>query len=345
MGPTLVLCDRPSRQQDQHHDLLATDPRRRDLRHRDRPVPRRAGRTARRRRARLRPAAADDRVAVRDGLDHPQPRQPRPGRGEAAGPAGRGDDRRPVGRRPRLRVPGPAGVPPGRERVVLQRRAGRDRRALQFHRSLHSIQSLQLAGQQRRPGGGPLRGAPGRGAHRHRAQGGAPRRARRRQRDHFARNALRQPADAVRDLCAGRERRRHPAGRRPPAHRGLPDCLHRDGAAGCAVGAAGAGRGADADSVSGGARPDPRCPDHRLQCRRSLHRAAEPDRGVQDAAGASRRHRRSDDRAARRDRAGVVQLSAHRQAAVAELHHVRWLVRRLAGAACSTIRGSRSPDC
>ena len=130
------------------------------------------------------------------------------------------------------------------------------------------------------------------------------------------------------------------------AHRGLPGRLHRDGAAGRAVGAAGAGRGADADSVSGGARPDPRCADHRLHRRRPVHRAADPDRGVQDAAGALRRHRRAVRPALPDvDRAGVVQLSAHRQAAVAELHHVRRLVRRLAGARCTTIRGSRSPDC
>ncbi len=55
-----------------------------------------------------------------------------PAEAKRLGPAGRGDDRRLVGRGPGLRVPGPAGVPPGRERVVLQRRAGRDAAPFNF---------------------------------------------------------------------------------------------------------------------------------------------------------------------------------------------------------------------
>ncbi len=120
---------------------------------------------------------------------------------------------------------------------------------------------------------------------------------------------LRQPADAVRHLRVGGECRRHAADRRDRAHRDLPCHLHRHGAAGRAVGAAGTGRGADADSVSGSARTESQCLDHRLQCRGPLHRAAGADRGVQDAPGPLRRHRSAVGRAARHDRAGVVQFS------------------------------------
>ena len=63
----------------------------------------------------------------------------------------------------------PAGVSHGRERVVLQHVAGSRPAAVRLRRSLHPLEPVQLAGQQRCARGGAVLGDPGRGAHRRRA--------------------------------------------------------------------------------------------------------------------------------------------------------------------------------
>ena len=65
--------------------------------------------------------------------------------------------------------------------------------------------------------------------------------------------------------------------------------------------------------------------------------------GEPDAARPARSRRPRAGPADRRHRAGLLQLPAHRQAALAELRALRGMVRRRAGAAVSTIRSWRSP--
>ena len=90
-----------------------------------------------------------------------------------------------------VRLSDPAGLSDGRERVVLQHGAGAAPAGVRLRRSLHPLQPVQLAGQQRRAGGGAVLGAGGRGAHRRRAPAGAARRAPGGQRHGVAGHAVR----------------------------------------------------------------------------------------------------------------------------------------------------------
>ncbi len=74
---------------------------------------------------RFRQAAADDGAAVHHRLDHRQPRIAQPVRASHAGPARRRGDRRAVDRRADVRVPDSADLPVNPKRVVLQLEPGR----------------------------------------------------------------------------------------------------------------------------------------------------------------------------------------------------------------------------
>ena len=100
------------------------------------------------------------------------------------------------------------------------------------------------------------------------------------------------------------------------------------GRAGEPLGVARAGRGAHADSR---ARHAPRIAGlaaHRLHRRRSVHRPAGTHAGRPNAARAARPRQGGTGPPHRGDHPGVVQLPAHRQAAVAQLRAVRRMVRR-----------------
>ena len=182
--------------------------------------------------------------------------------------------------------------------IVLQHHAPRTAAALRLRRSLHPGESVPLAGQQRRAGGGPLLDHPGGGRHRRRAQAGPPRPAARGERGAVARHPLHRPAHALRALRHRRDRRRdaEPRATGPPA--GVPRRLRQRRAARQPVGAAGARRRADADPDAGHLLAQPRRAHHGVRRRRSLHRAAgahrvEPHARRARGRGARQRCRRS----------------------------------------------------
>ena len=114
--------------------------------------------------------------------------------------------------------------------------------------------------------------------------------------------------------------RRHAQHRAAGAAAGVPPHLRGRGAAAEPLGPARPGGGAHADPGAGDVQPDAQRVDHRVCRRGPVHRAAGADRGQPDADRAARAAVARGGRPARRAGARLVQLSAHRQAAVDQLH-------------------------
>ena len=234
---------------DPSDDVLATDPARPCRRHPRRAVPRRAGRAARRRRRRLREAPADDRPAIRDGLHHREPGQPRFPGSQAARAPGRSDNARSLDDRDRVLLSVSDRLSAVGDGILFQYVPRPEACALRLSRPLHSVEPVQLACQQHRSGGravlGHVRGRPDRD----RTKTGVAGCAQDRDRDDRAGDALRRPADALRHLRALGQRCRHAAPRAGRTDRGVPDHLRRHLAARVRVGDPRPGGGVDADSV------------------------------------------------------------------------------------------------
>ena len=170
-------------------------------RHPHRTVLRRAGGGAEVGGRRFRQAAPDDGVAVHHRLDHRQSRVPPAVRAPDAGPASRGRDWRAVAPGARVRVPDPADVSPGSERLVFQLEPRRAATRLRLHRPVHSREPVQFPGEQRRAGRGPLLPHSGHRRGRCRAQGAPARRPAGRQRRDLGGHSLRDSPDSLWTVC------------------------------------------------------------------------------------------------------------------------------------------------
>ncbi len=192
---------------------------------------------------------------------------------------------------------------------------------------------VQLPGEQRRAGRGPLLAHPGHRAGRCRTPGAPARRPAGRQGRDLGGHALRHSPDALRTVrdCGQRGGHAEPGAVGPPAD--LSRGVRRGGAAGQPVGAPGTGRRAHADSSQGCPRRVARLAHHRVHRRRSVHRAAGPHAGQPHAPRPASSRRRGAGPADGGHRAGLLQLPAHGEAPVPELHPLRRMVRRRAGAA------------
>ena len=201
------------------------------------------------------------------------------------------------------------------------------------------VQSVQCARQQRRARRRALLGGGRHCADRRRTESDAPRSAAHGGDDDRPRHARRRRPHALRAVrdCGGGRRHAHDRG--DAADPDLPGHLLRHVDDRRAVGPARADCRIDGPPHPRPVRAPARFADRRLRRRRSVHRAAGTDRGVQGAArhAQSRRVVRAGleraRRRARRDRAGLVQLPACRQAALAQLRAVRRLVLRRGPAA------------
>ena len=183
------------------HDVFPSDPGRACARHPHRAVLRRAGGGVEVGGRRLRQAAPDDGAALHHRLDRRQPRVA-PAVGAAdAGPARGGRDWRSVAPGARVRVPDPADVSLGPERIVLQLEPGRAAARVQLHRPVHSREPVQLPGEQRRAGGGPLLPHPRRRRGRCRPPGAPARRPAGGQRRDLGGHPLRHSPDSVWTVC------------------------------------------------------------------------------------------------------------------------------------------------
>ena len=242
--------------------------------------------------------------------------------------------------------------PDDRDGVVLQHHADRTTAALRLRRALHSVQSVQRAGQQRRAGRRALLGGRRHRADRRRAEGDVPRSAAHGHENDLPRHACRRRPDALRAVCDRGRRRRHAHARGHAADPDLPGDLRRHVDGRRALDHARAHRRIDRRRHPRPVRAPAGFVDRRLRRRRSVHRAAGTDRRLQGSAGAPRPGRvavrlglRPHRRRSRRDRARFVQLPARRQAALAQLHSLRRLVLRRRPVACATTRSCSAPGC
>ena len=188
----------------------------------------------------------------------------------------------------------PLAFPHVQTRVVLQHDAGRAAAAVQLRRSLHPVEPVPLARQQRGAGRGAVLRRPGRRADRRRAQADAARRAagrgRRRSR---ARRAW--PCGSRRTGCS-RSPRPTPA-RSTSSSWGGCRCISSPmwrsrcwSVSGCCPGSS---RALTPIRDPRDLRPDARRADHGDRRRRPVHRAAGADRGQQDAARRATTRRRA----------------------------------------------------
>ena len=274
-------------------------------------------------RRRLRQAAADDGAALRHGLDRDEPGIAQLRAGAHPGAPRRRGAWRALGGRVALRVPDSAGVSRRRQRHVLQLGAARAPSGLQLRRSLHPVEPVQLARQQHRSRRRAVLGHRRRGADRRRAQAEAARRAGDGQRGVEAGHPLHRAAHAVWPVRHRGHGRRHAEHRAVGAAAGVPPHLRGSGPAAEPLGPARSGGDADAHPGAGDVQPDARRVDHRVCRRGPVHRAAGAGRGQPDVDRAARAAIAGRGRPARRAGARLVQLSAHRQAVVDQLHALR----------------------